>query len=68
MQGQLRDKDRRLQTMATQLVETEDKATQLEADLSLARSGCTAHAAAGAAVLCGDAGCRPLALRVSLLA
>ncbi|PRW60389.1 hypothetical protein C2E21_1164 [Chlorella sorokiniana] len=39
LQGQLRDKDRRLQTMATQLVESEDKATQLQADLSLARSG-----------------------------
>lgn len=41
-QGQLRDKDRRLQTMATQLVETEDKAAQLQADLGLARSACVA--------------------------
>ena len=38
-QGQLRDKDRRLQALATQLVEAEERGTRLEADLGLARSG-----------------------------
>jgi len=57
VQGQLRDKDRRLQTMATQLVESEDKAAQLQADLSLARSGCAGCCAVlGCAVLCSRFG------------
>lgn len=40
LQGQLRDKDRRIQAISTQLAEQEERAQQLELDLGQARAGC----------------------------
>lgn len=39
LQGQLRDKDRRIQTLSTQLAEVQDQSEQLEQQLTLARAG-----------------------------
>ena len=39
VQGQLRDKDRRIQAVSAQLAEAEERGTRLEAELELARSG-----------------------------
>lgn len=56
LQGQLRDKERRIQTVSTQLAETEERGVRLERDLEMARQGWAGRACAGCAAGLGAGG------------